>query len=478
MSQPELTLCYVHGQSIGYGRLGVELAAGLQRRSVEVYDELAGDKRTMLQNVERYHNRKGQDADFAPRRAKPTPTNLALWVAHPMHATRWFEGQHAAIFTMWETQKLPETFIEGLHNFDTVLVPCEYNRDLFSEYHDNVHVVPLGVDPTVWKYTPRQDSRFFNFLIAGSGRRKGTDLAYRAFQKVFGDWGPDWKGGDREPTLRFKSPVGEDYVGERISQTTGRVPAAEEVGIYEEAHCYLQPSRGEGFGLQPLQALAQGIPTILTDAHGQADYAALGYGISATSAKADYFIAGASGDWWEPDFDELCEAMWDVYSRYDRYLVSAERSARTIAASYTWDHMVDKVQAVLGEEFYKPYTGSGAEFVPSMKLFEVVTTVDRTCDIGGTIYRFVAGEPQRVSVDVKRTLFESGIVDPICLVSDDHGLLPEQMERVPRGTDEADVLFRISEAVEPWQVLAGRVIGRRSVSDEDVEEYQTLLATV
>ena len=477
MSLPELTLMYVHGQSIGYGRLGVELAAGLKRKGIKVYDALGGEEPTMLEHVERHHNRKeGQDADFGPRSAPTDPTNLALWVSHPMHATRWFAGQHAAIFTMWETRTLPETFIEGLHNFDTVLVPCEYNRELFSEYHDNVHVVPLGIDPTVWKYKPRQESNQFNFLIAGSGRRKGTDLAYKAFQKVFGDYNESWSG--PEPTLRFKSPRGEDYSGPRISQTTGRISPEAELTVYDEAHCYLQPSRGEGFGLQPLQALACGIPTILTDAHGQADYASLGYGISATSAKADYFISGAAGNWWEPDFDELCEAMSDVYHRYPEYLRSAERSARTIAHTYTWDNMTDRIIGVLGEQMYLPYSGTGVEVKPKHKLFEVITKIDRTCDIGGTIYKFVAGEPQRVSVDVKRTLFEAEILDPVCLQGNDHGLVAEQVARIPKGTTEADVLFRIAEAVEPWQTLLGRVIADGSVWPSDVEEYQALLATV
>ena len=40
----------------------------------------------------------------------------------------------------------------------------------------------------------------------------------------------------------------------------------QEVDLFAEAHCYLAPSKGEGWGLCPHQAIAQGCPTVLTDA--------------------------------------------------------------------------------------------------------------------------------------------------------------------------------------------------------------------
>src|SRR5207253_4244263 len=144
------------------------------------------------------------------------------------------------------------------------------NLELFRRYHDNVQLLLLGVDPDLWHYIPpTPPSTTFNFLIAGNGSRKGVDLAYKAFRETFGDRrysGP-------QPRLLMKSLKGHsDYWAPNVDHMTGRMSPLAERDLYAAAHCYLQPSRGEGFGLQPLQALALGRPTILTGAHGHESY--------------------------------------------------------------------------------------------------------------------------------------------------------------------------------------------------------------
>ena len=56
----------------------------------------------------------------------------------------WFEGQHRVLFSMWETDVLPANFRRWLGQYDQVLVPCEHNVELFSEFHDKVSYCPLG----------------------------------------------------------------------------------------------------------------------------------------------------------------------------------------------------------------------------------------------------------------------------------------------------------------------------------------------
>ena len=62
---------------------------------------------------------------------------------------------------------------------------------------------------------------------------------------------------------------------ERIHLMTGKLTSEEEVALYSMCHVYVQPSRGEGFGLRPLQAIAQGCPTIATNAHGHAAFSVI-----------------------------------------------------------------------------------------------------------------------------------------------------------------------------------------------------------
>ena len=185
--------------------------------------------------------------------------------------------------------------------------------------------VPLGVDTERWVYVPRtMPTTRFNFLIGGRGQRKGTDLAYKAFRKCFPN--NSWPEDMPVPYLILKSPRPEDHYGDRIENVGGYLDGPDERDLYASAHCYLAPSRGEGFGLQPLQAMAQGLPTILTAADGHEAFAKYGMGLSSKLEKAGYFIYG-DGEWWEPDFDELCDTMLWTYYNYAEAVEMAKTNA-------------------------------------------------------------------------------------------------------------------------------------------------------
>ena len=314
----KMTCNYVHAEPIGYGRMGIRLTAALRRAGVDVQEGL-----------------------------EDGPTNLLCTMGTPPQCRHWYQGQVNTILTMFETTRLPESFVEGLDNYDTVLVPSQQNVELFSQLHPNVKLVLLGVDDT-WSYRPRQEpDLFFNFLCGGSGPRKGVDLVTKAFNKVFGGY----QGDGPIPRLLMKSPRGAEYfeVGPNIELIAGRLSNEEELDLYARAHCYVQPSRGEGFGFQPLQAIAQGCPTILTDAHGHASFAHLGYGLGSRLETAAYFSHGFAGEWWEPDFDELCERMEWVYENYDEATAFAKTASEVAREEFSWDRSVARVHEIYEE---------------------------------------------------------------------------------------------------------------------------------
>lgn len=419
----ELGLYYVHGNAIsaagqiGYGRLGIQLARAIEAEGVEVYDHLPKP-----------------DDPVSSEGFKSKITGTAMWVSVPGHLDGWWDGQHLAIFTMWEATRLPEGFLENLHHFDTVFVPSQQNLELFSAHHPNVKLVMLGVDPEDWHYVKRQEpTNEFRFLVGGSGPRKGVDLAHRAFLTLWskeGSWGDGPK-----PYLILKSPKGDEFYGPRIQGIPGRLSDKEEINLYASAHCYLQPSRGEGFGLQPLQAIAQGLPTILTDAHGHASFAHLGYGIGSELVKANYFTGyGDAGEWWEPDFDDLVERMRWVYDNYAEACKKARDSAQVVAANWTWDRTAKDIlsEIPLGE-----YVGPGgfnqigehtAWCKPVGDLFRVRVTKRWMADVAGARLVFDPGIDYWAPADVKRLLFEGGNLDPATM--DAEGLSPDEVDRM------------------------------------------------
>lgn len=398
--------------AIGYSRYGVQLHRALENLGVQVYGQ--------------------------PDTPDGKICNTVCWVSVPTHVRGWWENQFRIISTMWETMYLPAPFRDNLHHFDAIVVPCEHNVEVFGNYHSNVVKIPLGIDPECWHYTPRQESDFFTFFCGGSGERKGVDLAVAAFKKTFGDW----KGSGRVPRLMLKNPKSEESVkdvdlwGPNIFMVSGRLTDEEEIDLYGHADCYVQPSRGEGFGLQPLQAMAQGIPTILTDASGQAEFAHLGYGISAVPTPASYFIYGDCGNWWEPNLDELCDHMRWVYEHQDLAVDAAKKSAEIVSERFTWNETARKFCEAFAEPLSVSYQGSRKWVEPELKRYLVVVNRHLTANISGTQYRFVPGRDYWEVADIKRVLFESGALEPSCFdvpvgSEIDCGLTLDQVAKIP-----------------------------------------------
>lgn len=394
----QLTLKYIHRRRIGYGRLGVDLAKALVDAGVEIFDGLEGDPGESIEDVV-----SGKTSDV-------------LYVSIPTHATHWLKDQRLSIFTMWEATVLPEQMRENILEFETVIVPSLQNQELFSFYHPNVQFCPLSVDTDIWHYTPRQEpGPFFNFLVAGSGSRKAPDIAVAAFNKAF-PWGSTGTG--PIPHLIHKSPRGQepeiDYP--RDSHViSGFISDEDEIALYERAHCYLGPSRGEGFGLQPLQALAQGCPAIITAAHGHLDFIDLAYGVPAELVKAGDFMMGDAGLWWEADVDAMAEQMRWVYDNYDLALTSAEYASHEVARRYTSATLASNVLDILGRDNLGPYVGDGSWYRPDPRLFLVVTNRDWKAEISEKVIHCEKGVEYWLSADVKRVLFDSGVLDPICI---------------------------------------------------------------
>ena len=393
----KLTGNWVHTTQIGYGRMACSLIPALERAGVEIQDGM-----------------------------EQGPTNVVNWMSTPSHARWYYEGQYVTLLSMWESQRLAEGMSEGLLNFDLVLVPSVQNLELFSDHHPNVKLVLLGVDEE-WSYRPRREpDLYFDFLIGGSGPRKGTDLAFDAFQKVFGDW----HGDGPIPRLIMKNPRREKFVGERVEVIGGRISAEEELALYARSHVYLQPSRGEGFGLQPLQAIAQGLPTILTDAHGHASFAHLGYGIGSSNVEADYFSHGYAGDWWEPDFGELCERMEWIYDNYDEAAAFAKQSAEVASREFTWDNSARMMIDAIGRDRLEaPYEGSGEKVDCKLTYYKTMVLEPWKAEIAGVHYQFEPGQVYYEPADVLRILFDGGKLDPACLENPE-GLNPQQRERL------------------------------------------------
>ena len=160
-----------------------------------------------------------------------------------------------------------------LDSADLVVVSApRHVRDLRSrQVQTPAVVVPPGLDPPRVRATPRAAEPVRAVVL---GRwdvwDKGIDLLASAFERA--------PGLRRRMAIRFVGPEqgARQVVAALLSRA--QVPA-ELVGWAPDASAelaaadvLLSPSRKEGFGLAPFQALAVGLPVLLTDVAGLTDY--------------------------------------------------------------------------------------------------------------------------------------------------------------------------------------------------------------
>jgi hypothetical protein len=153
-----------------------------------------------------------------------------------------------------------------------------------------------------------------------------------------------------------------------VSETTDKTKM---VNILHSHHAFVFPSKGEGWGYPPMEALATGMPVILTNAHGHKDFFTSGcYEVGTTFEPAEIaardfeFTMGNkkvtmksnqnnelwrnSGDWWKPNFEDIKKQMRHVFENYEACLEEAAKGATEIKAKYSYKVINPRLGQIAG----------------------------------------------------------------------------------------------------------------------------------
>lgn len=325
--------------------------------------------------------------------------DASVWVymSVPFTARGWLKEQYKVLFTMWETDTLPDDFLRWLPKYDQILVPCKHNLDLFSPHHDNVSAVPLGIDTKFWKPLPKETNPVYRFHAGGSlWYRKGIDVVVKAFNEL----------GLPNTELHIKAaPHAYDappkIEGDNIHMHRNWMTPEDQRTWFNQADCFIAASRGEGFGLMPLQAIALGIPTIVSLSTGQNEFAHLATGTVSCHKSAAHTI----GNWDEPDLDELKEQMLHHYTNRDAVQEQADLNAPQ-TKQFSWTNATKKLLAAIP-------TGTLLEN-PTYETVEVQVEIE-VCkpvkaDIGKHRYELKPGQKYTVPEGVLQVLTDAGFI--------------------------------------------------------------------
>lgn len=182
--------------------------------------------------------------------------------------------------TAWETDVLPKKMGKPLETQDIVTVQSTWNLNPFKEWVKDVHVYPLVVNPDVFHpvENPEKDDSVYTFVSNGKWEtRKGFDLLIKAFNDAFDSTDKvrlliktqmfNVGGGDISYCLSSWNTKHLN-VGVNIRNMTEK----ELNDFYNLGDCFVLASRGEGFGVPYLEALACGLPCIAPEIGGHRDF--------------------------------------------------------------------------------------------------------------------------------------------------------------------------------------------------------------
>jgi len=241
-------------------------------------------------------------------------SRLGVAVGYPI-IMKHLSCRYEIAYSMYEADDIPEEWKSYVAKADEVWVPSQFCADVFGKYNKRIRIVPWGIDTELFvrpQVKHRNEEFVFGAIGVQSGR-KGTDVLLRAFQSAFG--------GRPGVKLVIKTrdtrniPAFDNAQVEVIDENW---PEARLVEFVQGLDCLVEPSRGEGQGMPPLQAAACGVPSLVTGWSGMLDYAdGKGvYPIRVSGLVKVKDMTAHNARWAEPDCDHLVELMqWVVEER-------------------------------------------------------------------------------------------------------------------------------------------------------------------
>ena len=290
-------------------------------------------------------------------------------------------------YTMFETADLPHGWAEACNLMDEIWVPSTFNYESFAKggiSKDKLRIVPLGVDVNFFnpENVPPMEIpglKGFNFLsIFQWTKRKGWDILLKAWLKAFKQEEDvalvirSYRGAGQEVESLIREYIeelGHDVSAiPRISVISDPIASQHMPSLYKACQAFVLPTRGEGWGLPCMEAMAMGMPVIGTGYSAQLDF---------MNHQNSYLIENLGAErvdeeqvmdnpqymgtaWGIPSLENTIELMREVYENRDAALTKGQKARQDVLNNWTVEHQVRRTADTLLSEkrISAPHTAS------------------------------------------------------------------------------------------------------------------------
>ena len=311
-----------------------------------------------------------EDKEFTP------DFNIVLSETNHHYYYDGYEGPKVA-YNVWESTLQPDEFFNELKKYDEVWVPSKWQKECMVKQgykSENIQVVPEGVDsqtffPEDVEKLPLYEDGRFKFLLFGRwDYRKSIKEIIESFLKTFDPSEPV------DLLVSIDNPFGTQVDGFKTTEerleffglNDPRIkmihfPSREDYVKYlKTGHVFVSCARSEGWNLPLIESMACGTPSIYSNCSAQLEFAeGKGHPVNIIGEKpanqnsyARYTMSDLGGNYYEPDFNHLCEVMRDVYTNYETYKVKALKDSIEVREKFDWDN-VGKIGYEAAKSFYK-----------------------------------------------------------------------------------------------------------------------------
>lgn len=286
---------------------------------------------------------------------------------------------HWVLIQPWEFGSLPKAWVPPIQNLiDEVWIPSHYVRQVYIDSGispEKIHVIPNGINPETFNPDgPKMkiySKKGFKFLfVGGTIYRKGIDILINTYLKTFTA---------KDDVVLIIKDIGSKsfYSGQNLADEIKKIrknpkaPAIyyiekdvterEMASLYRASDCLVHPYRGEGFGLPVLEAMACGLPVIVTAGGSTDDFVDDSTGYRVPSRRIVFGIRNIGNletvnDTWflEIDRNALDEQMRYVMTYPDKARTIGQNASHKVLREFTWQRVAEKYLERMHELLKKP----------------------------------------------------------------------------------------------------------------------------